>query len=893
MELSPFDILHPDQRWRPSPEQQAGKNYDELIPPLVDKVRREVAKWRDAGYPRCSDTSRSLLNFWFGVEHAANDGFRFYFSQREAIESIIWLHEVAQARDKFGLMRYDSSGRVSTGMFDETWTRYVVKMATGSGKTKVLGLALVWSYFHKLYEADSPLSRNFLIIAPNIIVLNRLLKDFGGLAMFREEPFLPENGWGDRNWQVDFRPQLHIQDEVGTLSPDGNIFLTNIHRVFFNEEPEQTVEELFLGKKPKADADTNRGLDLGKLLRSDKLTDLVVMNDEAHHIHDKGLAWFQAIQDIHSKLMLRTERGLSIQVDFSATPKHNNGSIFVQTICDYPLVEAITHNVVKTPVLPDRASREKLQELDSTDLVEQFRDHIHLGYQEWEKQYNEIGQHRTPILFYMTMNTEEADQLSAYLQESYPLLQGRVLVIHTKNNGDISEAASGKKKEELEELRKDANNIDTWDSKYQAIVSVLMLKEGWDVRNVTVIVGLRKYGAMSEILPEQTLGRGLRRMYFGSDMPETVSVLGTPAFMEFVESIQREGVTFEHVPMGVGTTRKEPVLVEVDAENPAKDIEVLDIELPRMGRRYSREFKDLADLDPATFDNPKLPVRSFTPEETREIVFKRMLDGEIDHTILLNEGETVDHRVVVAFFARQLLKDLRLVGGYDLLYPRVRDFLRDHLFTSTVDLDDPVIVRNLSEPEVGKVLYDSFKVAINALTITETGTSRIEDRIKLRNTRPFRTEPRPFLVPKKSLFNRIVGEAVGGGFELEFAAFLDGAEDVQSFAKNYMAVGFKLDYVKADGDLSTYTPDFIVRTLPAEGTATKGKVYIVETKGRKELDLPQKMKRLAQYCADASAAEDSGTVYDFIFVDQQSFAKHPPKSIAALNASYREFRDPA
>ena len=123
-----------------------------------------------------------------------------------------------------------------------------------------------------------------------------------------------------------------------------------------------------------------------------------------------------------------------------------------------------------------------------------------------------------------------------------------MLVIHTKNNGEISEAASGKNKEELDKLRKEANAIDTWQSPYKAIVSVLMLKEGWDVRNVTTVVGLRAFVALSNILPEQTIGRGLRRMYFGNDgVRETVSVMGTPAFMDFVESIQSEGVTFEQI----------------------------------------------------------------------------------------------------------------------------------------------------------------------------------------------------------------------------------------------------------------------------------------------------------------------------------------------------------
>ena len=127
-----------------------------------------------------------------------------------------------------------------------------------------------------------------------------------------------------------------------------------------------------------------------------------------------------------------------------------------------------------------------------------------------------------------------------------------MLVIHTKNNGEISEAASGKSKEELELLRKQANEIDAWASPYKAIVSVLMLKEGWDVRNVTTIVGLRAYAAESNILPEQTLGRGLRRMYFGADVAETVSVIGTAAFMDFVESIQSEGVDLRARADGAG-----------------------------------------------------------------------------------------------------------------------------------------------------------------------------------------------------------------------------------------------------------------------------------------------------------------------------------------------------
>ena len=201
-----------------------------------------------------------------------------------------------------------------------------------------------------------------------------------------------------------------------------------------------------------------------------------------------------------------------------------------------------------------------------------------------------------------------------------------------------------------------------------------------------------------------------------------------------------------------------------------------------------------------------------------------------------------------------------------------------------------MVLRNLSEPEASKVIFDNFRSAINGLTIQAAGTSRIEGSIKLRDTRPFRTQPRGFLQAKKSVFNRIVGEGAADGLELAFASFLDAADDVQAFGKNYMAVGFKIDYVKANGELSTYTPDFIVRTK-------NGAVWIVETKGREELDLPQKMRRLRLWCqvaAEASKAEGGdagGTTYGFVYVDQDSFEQHQPTAFAGLVSAFREYQE--
>lgn len=893
--VSPYEPLIPEQRWFPADEALRNTAYDKLLPPLVAKVRKEIFQWRKGGYEGASSTSRSLLRWWFDTEHLTEtaDGtlspMRYYFAQREAVETVIWLYEVRRARDKFDLLRFDASGAVSSGMFDEEWPRYVVKMATGAGKTKVLSLLLAWSFFHKLYEPDSSLSRNFLVVAPNIIVLDRLRADFDGLKIFFNDPVLPENGHEGQNWRDDFQVTLHIQDDVRVVRETGNIFLTNIHRVFLGEVREPSLEDedlrnYFLapfGPRP-AGKTTDSKTDLGEVVR--EIDELAVFNDEAHHIHDPRMAWFKSIQDIHHQMLQRDAR-LSLQVDVTATPRHDNGAIFVQTVSDYPLVEAIHQNVVKHPVLPDAPSRAKLHEQKSAIFTERYADYLALGVEEWRKSYAEqerLG--KKAILFVMTDDTRNCDEVGQYLEKLCSELQGAVLVIHTKNNGDISEAASGKKEEELRELRKAANSIDTWQSPYKAIVSVLMLKEGWDVRNVTTIVGLRPYSAAANILPEQTLGRGLRRMHFGHDARETVSVMGTPAFMEFVESIQSEGVTLEYRPMGIGTEGRESLVVEVDVENPKKNLDALDIVLPRLTRRYHRDFKSLESLDPSSFGNPRLPIKPFTPEETREIVFKTMLDAEIHHTIQLDGSGPADYRSVVGFFARQLLKDLRLVGGYDLLYGKVKTFMREHLFTpSPVNLEDPVVLRNLSEPDAGKILYDAFKAAINALTVQETGTTRIEDRIRLRDTRPFRTDYRSYLAPEKSIFNKTVGEPHSGGFELRFAAFLEEAGDVVSFAKNYLAIGFKLDYVRANGDLSTYTPDFIVRTEDR-------RIWIVETKGRQEIDLPQKMERLKQWCADATIAESDGQRYDFVFVDQLGFDKHQPRTFASLAAGFIEYR---
>lgn len=884
---SPYAILKPEVRWFPADEHLRSA-ADRMMPPLVSQLRKQVATWRSSGYAGAAPTSRALLHWWFDTEHhmPANDGttheFRYFFAQREALETIIYLHDVIKVSDALDLFRFDATGELRRSLFPEDWRRYVIKMATGSGKTKVLSLVLAWSFFHKTYEPESDLSRNFLVITPNIIVLDRIRRDFEGLRIFlRDDPVLPDDGYEGQDWRSDFQLDVHIQDDVHVTHPTGNIFLTNIHRVFTGNEAVPSVDdddlrEYFLG--PKAVAKTNdSSVDLGVIIRD--VDELMVLNDEAHHIHDERLAWYKSIEDIHNRLKQKGS-GLSMQVDTTATPKHTGGAIFAQTVADYPLVEAIEQGVVKKPVLPDFASRSKLKEYQSSNFTEKYQEYIDLGVIEWRqaaKEHEKVG--KKAVLFIMTDDTRNCDEVAEFLETHHPDLQGAVLVIHTKQNGEVSEASSGKGKEELDLLRQQANQIDGWDSPYKAVISVMMLKEGWDVRNVTTIVGLRAYAAASNILPEQTLGRGLRRMY-ANGIPEELSVCGTNAFMDFVESITAEGIKLDYKPMGPTEKPIAPIVVEVDKENTKKDLDALDISIPVLTPRTYREYKNLADLDPANMPHEKIKYRQFTPEEQREIVFKDVTHGEISHVTTLDAAFSGDYRAVIGFFASAIQREMRLVASHAILYPKVEEFVAKHLFDKEIELDSPNTLRNLSEIDATNTIIQTFKKAINDLTVRDRGDTRVQAHIKLRDTRPFMPTAQEYMPATKSVFNRIVGDS---HFELLFADFLEKAPDVVKYAKNYLAVHFKIDYVNADGDPRDYYPDFLV-------VLKDGRCFVVETKGEEDLDDPLKVKRLRQWCEDVNR-EQTAQRWDFVYVDQASFERYHPIDFKSLEAGFRQFKD--
>src|SRR3954467_5289248 len=202
----------------------------------------------------------------------------------------------------------------------------------------------------------------------------------------------------------------------------------------------------------------------------------------------------------------------------------------------------------------------------------------------------------------MMNDTREADAVGDWLRNKYPseFAGDRTLVIHTDTSGEVS-------KKDLDAARQVARAVDNLDCPVNAIVSVLMLREGWDVQNVTVIVGLRPYTSKANILPEQTIGRGLRRMFASLDTTytERVDVIGNPPFLKFVEQLERdEDVALETFDL------KEPLVIttiEVDPKKLDRDIEIPVIS-PILARKKTLA-EEIEAVDVSTFKGPKLPKK--------------------------------------------------------------------------------------------------------------------------------------------------------------------------------------------------------------------------------------------------------------------------------------------
>jgi type III restriction enzyme len=225
------------------------------------------------------------------------------------------------------------------------------------------------------------------------------------------------------------------------------------------------------------------------------------------------------------------------------------------------------------------------------------------------------------------------------------------------------------------------------------------------------------------------------------------------------------------------------------------------------------------------------------------------------------------------------MRDLRLVGGFDVLYEKLKTFMETRLFDRTVNLDDLNVLRNLSETATTKALLETFKAALNKLTVQDRGTTHIQDAIKLSKIRPFVLNNQPYLSAPNTLFNKVVPD---NELERQVAALLSESKQIISFAKNpeRNPGAFKLEYRAADGTIKNYYPDFIVKETPTA-------IWIIETKGQEDADDQLKWQRLQQWCADATAQDKNRTFHPLLIHDEL-WKKYTPKNFRSLCQTFAQ-----
>jgi len=848
--MKPNELLNPSQR-RPS------KAY------LVNELRKAVFTWREQGYPNTTETTRRLLRFWFGEDHIVDgEPFEFWFCQREAIETLIYVYEVMKKRSFIDMARDFGAGPIQG--YDPSYDQYPLyafKMATGSGKTFVMALAIVWSFFnHKMEDRDDYTSKFLVIAGEKNVIYDRLKRDFKDGKIFKNLPLIPPE------WCEEFDLKVILKEEPVHIIPESVLFLTNIQqleerkgRKGKEEEVKRYVDDVLALEEVKKH-DIYQENRIKEVLTS--CPNIMILKDEAHHIYSFEKAWKKILLSLHRRLVSRYGSGINMELDFSATPKTETGAFFPWIIVDFSLKEAIEMNIVKRPL---KGAIKDASEIASTKAVERYRAWIDAGIRRWREYKEKLRPlSKKPILFFQCSENKEADEVFEYVN-SIPDLKGKVLLIHTDSTGEI-------KKADLPKAREFAKNIDDPDAEknpYEAIVSTLMLNEGWDVRNVNVIVGLRSYTSKRKVLPEQVIGRGLRKMFPEEDANidksiNVLEVIGPPGLIDILEELEKE----EGIKFAEFDTEKPPDLTTIFVDEDKLD---KDIEIPILSQRILiREFF----LDETEIDNlPSLSIPLENKVLEMEYVAIDMLKGMEVIKRRWNLPVPQDPKSVIAYYTDQILKQLRIRGAFASFYPVVKRYVVEKLFTEKVTLEDPRVLYKLSSPEVQSQLINLFVTAFRNMTFTER-EPRMEDSLKLSDTRPF-VWPRLVYPANRCIFNYVPCD---NNFEMEFAQFLDRAEDVEAFSKIVPKIGFFVEYVDSNRSLRIYYPDFVILT-------NKKECLIVETKGREDVDVEHKDKRIKQWCKDATGL--SGRKWSFMRVDQEEFEKYRFKSVEELMLSLK------
>lgn len=860
-------------------------------------------------------TTQELLKYWFSEDYCSLRKKNFHIGQRQAILNIIYLHEVLGVKnvlqyyeqvtsDLLPLVDLEALGKKKYNM-----PKYAVKMATGTGKTWVMHALLLWQMLNARHEdvKSGRFTKNFLIVAPGLIVYDRLLDAFcGRIERGKESRNIETNDFylnQELFIPVHYRQEVFsfIQNNVVTkdegigrkTTGDGIIALTNWH-LFENQLDEESKEENgeltpseIIGKLLPIRPGKAAGNDLGMLdrryLRGSEieylaeLEDIMVINDEAHHIHElkrngevEEVEWQKGLNAIAEKKGDRF-----FQVDFSATPYDQRGSgqkmqkcYFPHIVVDFDLATAMRKGLVKTLLLDRRQELTELEQLDYKavrdernkvcDLSDGQRLMLRAGLAKLKKleaDFLEVDRTKNPKMLVICEDTSVSPFVEQFLKDE-GLNNDEVVTIDSNAKGEVSE-------EEWKETKTRLFDIDKYE-KPKAIVSVLMLREGFDVNNICVIVPLRSSEA--PILLEQIIGRGLRLMWREHEYQDTkaedrrrvlhlhtqpktyidmLSIIEHPAFIHFYDELFKEGLAVEETGEETGEGGSAGDMIKVGLR---EGYEQFDFDWPMIVRDAEEELED-KEIN----INSLRPFTSFTLDKLRQFLAQ---DGEtfisqeaISKTQFGRYKVTANLFTATSYneYLQKLLRTItlrfdRISSHKEMPVPNLQineartisvvdRYIRTRLFGQPFNpfngsdwkillSKDAIVTQHIIEEMARAIFNLQGNIMTTDAQVVHTKFSSVAE-IKMRES--FSLEVH------KAIYERLGYPSSRGGFEKAFIEFLDTDGDVERFLKiNESQHPFAIIYyMRQDGLMATYHPDFIV--------ATNRKIYLIETKGNDKI----------------------------------------------------------
>lgn len=880
---------------------------------------------------KVSPTTAELLKWWFQEDFRDTRDFNFHEGQRAGILNVIYAHEVLGITTLKGLYQEiapeviiasDQAAQI-IGSGKNDYPKYCLKMATGTGKTWVLQALMVWQILNANRTPESArYTRNFLIVAPGLIVYDRLRDAFEGKERDGKRDFATSDL---ASYQELFIPPAY-RDEIfrfvqGTVCPKeeigrkvtagGLIAISNWH--LLTDEAEDGEDDI---SAPGDRADpaavvksllpltpgTSQGNDLNVLNRRYErgsilnylrnLPSLMVFNDEAHHIHEftregevSEVEWQKSLS-----VIAEPKGGQFFQLDFSATPYNQVGGgksakkvFFPHIVVDFDLKTAMKQGLVKSLVLDRRKeigalSHEELEfkayrdEGGNPQLAEGQRIMLRAGLtklRKLEHDFATIDLNRHPKMLVVCEDTTVTPLVEDFFRLE-GLTDSEILRVDSSRKGEM-------KPDEWKVLRERLFDVDRH-AHPRVIISVLMLREGFDVNNICVIVPLRASSA--SILLEQTIGRGLRLMWRGSDyddikrenrshirsgknpasMIDILSIVEHPAFIDFYKELMSEGLVGE---MDEDDDNDTPPIGDLIAVGLSPDFDEYDFSIPFIMREKEEEIQS------GTIDYAKLaPFKIFEFEALKKLIGKgekfhsqdvqagtKFGDYSVKGGVMTSTGYNdylgrIVRRITVAMsqpltdsstkfkkatdFPHIQVNRAQLADGIDAY---IRMYLFGGKFDPFVDenwrilLLDPV-AEHIMRVWAIRILESESNVTVAEAEISERRLSEVT-KLTMRESCS--------LAVDKSIYSRLPFPKRSGGLERAFIEMANKDASVNAFCKldEHKHFCTRLRYIKDDGLPAFYHPDFLVRC--------RDNHFLVETKAQGQMNTPnvKRKKRAA------------------------------------------------